>query len=79
MFGTSAILELSELFLQLLHASGYAMIMGSALAFAVKLARRKAHRSDGGALATAERRITLLCCITFMLAGIATVVFFNSI
>lgn len=79
MFGTNAILVLSGLLLQLIHTGGYVMIMGSVFAFAVKLVRRKTRRSDGSALAAAECRITLLCCITFMFAGIATVVFFNSI
>lgn len=79
MFGTGTILELSGLFFQLLHAGGYVTIVGSALALTIKLARRKTHRPDNGTLATAECRITLLCCITFLLMGIATVVFFNNI
>lgn len=69
---------LEALFL-LCHAFGYIAIIGSVSAMVVKLVRCRTQLPNEGALAAAERKITLFCCATFMLMGISIVVFFNSI
>ena len=79
MFEGFIISHLSGVLLPLCHAIGYIAIVGSISAMVIKLVRCKTQRSDTGSLATAECKVTLLCCTTFMLMGILIVVFFNSI
>ena len=71
--------DISEVLFPLCLAVGYVAIIGSVSAMVVKLVRWRGQRSEMGLLATAECKITLLCCSTFMLMGILIVVFFNSI
>lgn len=79
MFESSIIPHLSGLLLPLCHAVGYVAIIASVSAMVIKVIRCRTRRPDMGPLATAECKITLLCCTTFMLIGILIVVFFNSI
>lgn len=71
--------DISEVLFPLCLAIGYVAIIGSVSAMVIKLVRWRAQRSQSGLLATAECKITLICCSTFMLMGILIVVFFNSI
>ncbi|WP_139652087.1 hypothetical protein [Raoultibacter phocaeensis] len=79
MFEGTSLSELSGALLPFCHAVGYVAIIGSVSAMAIKFIRCRTEHPDLGMLATAECKITLLCCTTFMLMGISIVVFFNSI